>query len=72
MYKCKCRLDASVFNNNVEMMINVDPNVKTGLIKVYVTEDIFGILATVSLNVINCVMLGSTYTIKIISVEKGW
>ena len=29
MYKCKCRLDASVFNNNVEMMINVDPNVKT-------------------------------------------
>ena len=29
MYKCKCRFDASVFNNNVEMMINVDPNVKT-------------------------------------------
>ena len=46
-----------VIINNVGIMINVGVNVKNGLIKFYVIEDIFGILVIVNVNVINHVML---------------
>ena len=57
---------------NVRMMINVGVNVKNWLIKVYVITDIFGILVTVSVNVINHVRLVSIWITKIVSIEKGW
>ena len=52
-------------------MINVNVNVKNELIKVYVIKNIFGILVTASVNVINHVILVSIYTMKIVNVEKG-
>ena len=54
---CECRLDVSVIITNVGMMINVDGNVKSWLIKTYVIKDMLGILVIVSVNVIgyeNC------------------
>ena len=56
--------------NNVEMMINVDANVKNWLIKVYVIKDIFEILVIVSANVINDVMLASIWIIKSVDLEQ--
>ena len=53
------------------IMINVDVNVKNKLIKVYVIEDIFGILVIVSLNVIDHVILESIWIIKIVGVGKN-
>ena len=60
--------------NKVGMMINVDASINNQLIKVYVIEDIFGILVTVipSVNVINRVILVKIQTMKIVSAEKGW
>ena len=45
--------------NNVGMMINAGVNAKNSLIKAYATKDLFGILVTVSVNVINPVILVS-------------
>ena len=47
IFKCKCRLDASVCNND-GMMINAGVNAKNWLIKVYEIEGLFGILVIVS------------------------
>ena len=60
--------------NKVGMMINVDASINNQLIKVYVIEDIFGILVTVipSVNVINRVILVKIQTMKIVTAEKGW
>ena len=44
-FKCKCRLDASVSNNNV--------NAKNWLTKEYVIKDLFGLQVIVNVNVIN-------------------
>ena len=43
--------------NNVEIKINVNVNAKNWLTKVYVVNDLFGILVTVNVNMINDVML---------------
>ena len=43
--------------NKDRMMTNADVNVKNQLIKQYVIKDLFGILVTVSMNVINHVIL---------------
>ena len=50
---------AFVIINNVGMMINVDGNVKNSLIEVHAIEDMLGILAIVSMNAINHLMLVS-------------
>ena len=56
--KCKCRLDASVFNNKQRWMkTNADVNVKNLSTKKCVIKDLFGILVIASVNVINHVML---------------
>ena len=61
--KCvKVNVDSNivfVIINNVGMMINADVNANNWLIKVYALEDLFGILVTVSANVINPVILVS-------------
>ena len=57
--------------NNVGIMINVDANVKNGLIKVYAIKDMLEIPEIVSVNVINHVILVSIYIMKMVNVEKG-
>ena len=59
-----------VIINNVAMMINAGVNTKDSLIKACAIKDLFGILVIVSVNVINPVILVSTYTIKIVSAKK--
>ena len=51
------KMQVFVIINNVERMINAGLNVKNWLIKVYMMKDLFGILVTVNVNVINRVML---------------
>ena len=63
-------MEVFVIMNDVAIMINVHVNVKNWLIKAYLIKDIFGILVIVSVNVINYVMLASTWIMKIASVEK--
>ena len=58
--KYKCRLDASVCNNKVGIMINEDVNVKNWLTKEYVIKDLFEIQVIANVNVINHVMLENT------------
>ena len=48
-----------VMINNVGMMINAGVNTKNWLIKAYEIKDLFGTLITVSVNVINPVILVS-------------
>ena len=48
-----------VIVNNIGTMINVDVNAKNSLTKVYVIKDLFEILAIVTVNLINHVMLVS-------------
>ena len=57
--------------NNVKMMINIDVDAKNWLIKAYAIKDLFEILVTVSVNVINTVILVSIYTIKFVSAKKS-
>ena len=57
--------------NNTGMKINAGVNVKNWLMKVYVTKDFFGILETVSVNVMNLVMLVSIKIIQIVNVGKN-
>ena len=52
------------------MIINADVNAKNSLIKVYGIKDLFGILAIVSVNVINLVILVSVWAIKIVSAKR--
>ena len=63
-------MEVFVIMNDVAIMINVHANVKNWLIKAYLIKDIFEILVIVSVNVINYVMLASTWIMKIASVEK--
>ena len=48
-----------VIINNVGMMINAGVNANNLLIKVYVIENLFGILVIASVNVINYLVLES-------------
>ena len=52
------------------MMINSGVNARNSLIKVYVINDLFGILVIVSLNVTNPMILVRIQTIKIMSAKK--
>ena len=65
-------MPAFVITNNVEMMINVDANVKNWLIKVYAIKDMLGILVIVSVSAINHAMLGRISIMKTVSVDEGW
>ena len=49
-----------VIINNIKIKITVDVNVLNQLIKEYVIKDLFGILVTVSVNVIKLVTLMNT------------
>ena len=51
-------------------MINASLNAKNYLIKVYTTNDLFGILVTASVNVINHVMLVNVQITKNVSAKK--
>ena len=51
------QMQAYVVIKNFGMMINVDANVKNLLIKVYVIENMFGILVISGVKVINHAML---------------
>ena len=63
---------AFVITKNVEMILNVDANVKNWLIKVYAIKDMLGILVIVSVSVINHTMLGRIWIMKTVSVDEGW
>ena len=66
------QMQACVVIKSFGMMINVDANVKNLLIKVYVIENIFGILVIAGVKVINHAMLVSIWIMKTVSVKKGW
>ena len=53
------QMQVFVIIDNVKIMINVGVDAKNSLIKMYATEDLFGILVIVSVNVINHVILVS-------------
>ena len=58
--KCKCRLDASVYDNKERWnMINEDMNAKNCVIMEDVIKSWFGILIIMNVNVINYAMLES-------------
>ena len=59
-----------VIINDVGMKINVGMNVNNWLIKVCMIKYLFGILAIVSVNTINHVMLVNIKTIKNVIAEK--
>ena len=50
--------------------INAHMDVKNWLTKEYAIKDLFGILATASVNVVNHMMLENISIIKIVSVEN--
>ena len=50
------QMQVFVIIDNVKIMINVGVDAKNSLIKMYATEDLFGILVIVSVNVINHVI----------------
>ena len=53
------------------MKINAGVNAKNRLTKVYVIKDLLGIRVIANVYAINHVILGSIYTNKTVSVEKG-
>ena len=53
------------------MKINAGVNSKNRLTKVYVIKDLLGIRVIANVYAINHVILGSIYTNKTVSVEKG-
>ena len=60
-----------VIINNVGMMINAGVNANNLLIKVYVIENLLGILVIASVNVINYVVLESIQTMKTVRKRKN-
>ena len=65
------QIQAFVTTNNVGIMINAVANANNFLIKVYAIKDLFGILVTVSVNVINHVMLVNIQTKNTVSAGKN-
>ena len=65
------QMQVFVIINNIGTMINVDVNAKNSLIKVYVIKDLFEILAIVSVNAINHVMLVSIQTMNTVRAGKN-
>ena len=60
-----------VIINSVGIKINVDLNVNNQLVNEYVIKDLFGILVTVSVNLIKLMILVKIQTIKIVNAEKN-
>ena len=65
------QMQVFVIVNNIGTMINVDVNAKNSLIKVYIIKDLFEILAIVTVNVINHVMLVIIQTMKTVRAGKN-
>ena len=65
-------MEVFVIINQDGMRINADVNAKNWLKKEYVINDLFWILSTVNMNVIDHVMLKNIWIIKTVSVEKGY
>ena len=65
------QMQVFVIVNNIGTMINVDVNAKNSLTKVYVIKDLFEILAIVTVNLINYVMLVSIQTMKTVRAGKN-
>ena len=65
------QMQVFVIVNNIGTMINVDVNAKNSLTKVYVIKDLFEILAIVTVNLINHVMLVSIQTMKTVRAGKN-
>ena len=65
------QMQVFVIVNNIGKMINVDVNAKNSLTKVYVIKDLFEILAIVTVNLINHVMLVSIQTMKTVRAGKN-
>ena len=65
------QMQVFVIVNNIGTMINVDVNAKNSLTKVYVIKDLFEILAIVTMNLINHVMLVSIQTMKTVRAGKN-
>ena len=70
--KCRCRLDATVCNKQRWNNGKCSCECKDWLTKEYAIKDLFWILVTVNVNVINHVMLKNIETIKILNVEKSY
>ena len=72
-YKCEYKVGENVCNNKQHWnKNNADVNVNNQLIKEYVIKDLFGILVTVSVNVIKLVTLVNTQIMKTVSAEKNY
>ena len=57
--------------NNIGIMINAGVTAKNRWTKVYVMNNLFGILVFVNMNVINDVTLENIWIIKIVSAGKN-
>ena len=60
-----------VMINNVGIMINADVNANDRLAEEDVTNDLFGILVNVNVNVINHVILDNIWIRKIVNAGKN-
>ena len=64
------QMQVFVITNNVGIKINIDVNVKNQLKKEDVIQDLFEILETMNVKVINHVMLENIQIMKIVNAEK--
>ena len=64
-------MQAFVMIDSVQIVVNGDVNVKNWLIKASMMMDLSGILARLSVNVINHVMLGNIWIMHISNAERG-
>ena len=64
-------MQAFVIISKGGVMINAYVNSKNSLTKAYSIKDFFGIQVITNVNAINCVILVSVYTTKIVSARKN-
>ena len=64
------QMQAFIIINNAGMKINAGVNAKNRLIKRYMIKDLFKTQIISNVDVINCVMLGSIQTRKIVNADK--
>ena len=65
------QMQVFVMINNVGIMINADVNANDRLAEEDVTNDLFGILVNVNVNVINHVILDNIWIRKIVNAGKN-
>ena len=58
------QMQVLVIINNIETKVNVDVNVKNWLTKEHMIMDLFGIVVTVNVSVVNRVISGNIWIIK--------